>query len=162
MLNWIKQKLSNTWNWTKRQTKKIIWFIFGITIIGATGATQLNLINSEPIKFPLTANTLTEKLEYAYASQEKLRLEHNEMGRQYREGIITKTEWKTYLDVEFDPLNRELSYFIGPNREKVMKELLNVTSTDPKDEIQQDVIHDFKEQFKQSKKWKINTANLLK
>ena len=36
---------------------------------------------------------------------ELLRLEHNEMGRKFREGLITSGEWENYQDADFLPRN---------------------------------------------------------
>ena len=44
-----------------------------------------------------------ERLILLIREEEQLRLEHNEIGRQYREGKITKEEWLEYLKTVFNP-----------------------------------------------------------
>ena len=112
------------------------------------------------IIFPSNCKSNRDRFEFAYAAQEKLRLEHNEMGRRFREKEITKEEWEKYLDNNFNPKNRELSYFIAPNREAVLKQIIGVSEIDYKDELQIKKISDTKELFKKSTRFDIDLDNL--
>ena len=57
----------------------------------------------EKLKYPVSATTTNEKLEFCYIAQEKLRLEHNAKGKDHKDGKISDAEWKAYLKNEFDP-----------------------------------------------------------
>lgn len=50
------------------------------------------------LKLPAEAVTAKDKIEFCYQAQEALRLEHNEKGRQFREGEITEAEWLAYKE----------------------------------------------------------------
>ena len=154
-MSWLQNKLN--------RIRLIILVLIGVSI----GFVANQIFQEEPtlsglIDFPITANTLSEKFEYAYAAQEKLRLEHNVMGAKFRNGVITKNEWEDYLEIDFNPLNNKLSYFIAPNREAVMKELLATSTIDYQNELQQTQIYLLKQQFKKSTRWTIDTKALLK
>ena len=57
----------------------------------------------EKIKYPVLCNTYQQKVTFCYEAKEKLRLEHNAKGKDYRDGKITEKAWKEYLDNEFLP-----------------------------------------------------------
>ena len=85
----------------------IVAVVLGI-LLTATGAQAQ--IAVEKLKYPVTAITTQDKLEFCYIAQEKLRLEHNAKGKDYREGKITKAEWNEYLSIIFNP---KLDLIIG-------------------------------------------------
>ena len=103
------------------------------------------------------------KLEFLYCAQEKLRLEHNEMGKKFREKKITEKQWKNYLKI-FGSKNYELSCEIAPIRDEVIKKELNLDKLFSLDmaemgEISNKIIQK-KQEFKQSTKWKVDLNNL--
>lgn len=107
------------------------------------------------IKYPVTINTNEEKREFLYRSREKLRLEHNEKGRQFREEEISESQWLAYK-ATFSPKNMALSEAIAPlQHEKVLSnggyDRLNTNFS-------------FKEQYKKSTKHDsvINLGDLVK
>lgn len=55
----------------------------------------------EKIEYPITATTNIEKMEFCYLAQEKLRLEHNAKGKDFRDGKITQEQWDDYVNNEF-------------------------------------------------------------
>ena len=59
-----------------------------------------------------------EKLSYLYRTQELLRLEHNEKGKDFRDGKITKKVFRDYQSKDFEPrLEKVLS-----KRNKILEE----------------------------------------
>ena len=68
-------------------------------------------------KYPLNCNTPAEKIEYWYRAEELLRLEHNEMGKKFREGKIFQAEWDRYQKEDFEPRNIKIHQGINENRE---------------------------------------------
>ena len=54
------------------------------------------------LKYPVNCTVDVDKLVFCLIAQEKLRLEHNAKGKDFREGKITETEWKSYLKNTFD------------------------------------------------------------
>lgn len=50
----------------------------------------------------------TDRTAFFYRAQEKLRLEHNRMGKEFREGKITQEEWDAYRRNEFEPTSDEI------------------------------------------------------
>ena len=140
----------------KKHFNKIL-VILGL--IGTASLTQINLVDS-PINYPLLANTPTEKVEYAYASQEKLRLEHNEMGRQFREKEITEQEWNNYKETDFNPKSQIISEEIGKYRDDIMRNLLGVQELNAMNATQTDFINQKKSEFKGSIKWIIDNDNI--
>lgn len=75
---------------------------------------------SEPVKtavtYPVDAVTPNDKIEYGYAAQEALRLEHNAKGADFKNGIITQKEWADYLLI-FDEKQLLISKSILVERE---------------------------------------------
>lgn len=53
------------------------------------------------MNYPQSAQTDLDKLEFAYAAQEKLRAEHNSKGADFRNGVITEDEFRGYLRDRF-------------------------------------------------------------
>ena len=49
-----------------------------------------------------------DRTAFFYRAQEKLREEHNRMGKKFREGKITQEEWQRYLAEEFEPTSDEI------------------------------------------------------
>lgn len=74
-------------------------------------------IAKQPIKYPGDCLTPSEKTEFCYRAQELLRLEHNIMGKKYKEGEITEIEWKEFLEDKFEPLSQKICEGININRE---------------------------------------------
>ncbi|MCK5581953.1 MAG: hypothetical protein KAJ18_11855, partial [Candidatus Omnitrophica bacterium] len=68
------------------------------------------------IKYPQDAINKHDKTEFAYIAQEKLRLEHNAKGKDYRDGIITESQWKAYLENRFNPKQLKISEAILEQR----------------------------------------------
>lgn len=68
------------------------------------------------MKYPTSIKTDNEKLEYLYRYQEKLRLEHNEKGKDFREGRLARAAWDDYKINQFRPLNCELGELLAPLR----------------------------------------------
>jgi len=52
---------------------------------------------SKPIKFPAGVTTAAEKTAFLYRLQERMRLEHNDMGQQFRNKLISRYEWDEFL-----------------------------------------------------------------
>ena len=96
------------------------------------------------MKYPDECKTASQKLEYTYAAQEKLRLVHNIMGDWYREGIsrevwetlpyelqvrfpyaftLTAEQWKEFQGI-FLKATDKLSSSIGESREALKKSVL--------------------------------------
>lgn len=61
------------------------------------------------MKFPLTAITHRDKLEFLYIAQEKLRLDHNAKGEQFRNGEMTEQAFRDYQKNVFDVRQAKLS-----------------------------------------------------
>ncbi len=73
------------------------------------------------LTFPDVVNTPADRTEYAYRSQELLRLLHNEMGKKFRDGVISKREWNSFLTETFQPASNKISDAIGEEREKLKR-----------------------------------------
>lgn len=58
-------------------------------------------VKVEKLKYPTLATTTQDKLEFCYIAQEKLRIEHNAKGKDYRDGKISKAQWEAYLKDSF-------------------------------------------------------------
>ena len=65
------------------------------------------------MKFPPEAVTNLDKLEFAHISQEKLRLEHNLNGDNFRNRIITEAEFRDYQKNSFGPRQLKISEAIS-------------------------------------------------
>lgn len=57
------------------------------------------------MKYPSSVKTDSEKLAYLCRCHEKLNLEFNEMGQQFREGEITPAQWGQYKQGYFLKIN---------------------------------------------------------
>lgn len=55
------------------------------------------------LKFPTGCNNAEKRFGFSSRAKELVRLEHNAMGLKFREGEITKAEWRTYLADNFEP-----------------------------------------------------------
>ena len=101
------------------------------------------------IKYPTEIITNRDKLEFLYSAQEKLRLEHNEMGRKFRDGEIDSWAWEQYKN-KFSSKNYELSCQIAPIRDDVIEQILG------EDIVITNKINQEKEKFKKSVRWDID------
>ena len=63
----------------------------------------------EKLKYPVSITDYIEKMEFILIAQEKLRVEHNDMGKKFRDGDITEQEWEDYRVNVFDKRNMLLS-----------------------------------------------------
>lgn len=61
------------------------------------------------MKFPNDAVTPKDKLEFLYIAQEKLRLEHNAKGDDFRNGVITENEFRDYQKNSFGIRQQKIS-----------------------------------------------------
>lgn len=73
------------------------------------------------MKYPVTCKTSADRTEFCYRAQELLRLLHNAIGREYREGRIIKIQWEMFLDKKFEPLSQRICEGINVNRELLFK-----------------------------------------
>ena len=86
--------------------KKFIWLIL---LIPSISYAQINDVKDLIIKFPTDVISDENKIGYLYKAQEELRLLHNQKGDDFRNGIITKDEWETFLKNVFNPRQEALS-----------------------------------------------------
>lgn len=61
------------------------------------------------MRFPIAAVTSRDKLEFLYIAQEKLRLEHNAKGEQFKNGQITEQAFRDYQKNVFDVRQAKIS-----------------------------------------------------
>lgn len=73
------------------------------------------------IKLPPTAVNPPDKLEYAYSAQEKLRLVHNQKGKDFKDKKITQAEWELWKSEYFDPRSILISSLICAQKEALKK-----------------------------------------
>jgi len=66
--------------------------------------------------FPANCTTEASRLSFCYKLDEALRQEHNAKGADYRNGVITKAEWETYLTTVFEPRSKAIHAEIGKAR----------------------------------------------
>ena len=66
------------------------------------------------IKYPTSVKTEDEKLEYLCRCREKLRLEHNEKGADFRNGDISEAQWLDYKNNSYRPRSFELEQSYAP------------------------------------------------
>ena len=71
------------------------------------------------MKYPQGVSTLSDKIEFAYASQEKLRIEHNAKGDDFRSGRITKDEFESYRNGRFREKRDVITAEILPLKESM-------------------------------------------
>lgn len=128
----------------------------GVLVAGvlALGAGNVNLTPSI-FDYPLLADEDIEKLEWVYHAEEVLRLEHNEMGRQYREGIITEAQWNEYLALSFNEKSKWLGYEKATLRNNLGYSTMDTEATSSKAELKRQ--SDEKDAFKKSTRWDIKT-----
>ncbi len=117
---------------------------------------------TDKISYPVEITQDIEKLEYTYRSQEKLRLEHNEMGRKFREGKITKNEWEVYKETDFNPKSQIISEEIGLYRDDIWRDLLRVQELDARNVTHTDFIDQKKTEFKNSTTWVVDLKSIQK
>ena len=55
----------------------------------------------EKLEYPRDVKETSDKLAFCYIAQEKLRVEHNVKGKDYREGKISANDFKEYKDGRF-------------------------------------------------------------
>lgn len=164
MWNKFKTKVKNTWDWIKKKAEGFIVLITGASIVMAAGLGLEWNMGNHPINYPLTANTVLEKAEFSIAAQEKLRLEHNEMGKKFREGKITEEEWNRYLDEDFEMLNKYLGWDISVRSEELgyIDEMTVSSTTGETIQSTEKIVDSHHESFKKSKRWTINLREILK
>lgn len=128
-----------------------------LTLLTSGGALGAGTLNLEPsiFDYPLLANTPTEKLEWVYRAEEVLRLEHNEIGRQYRENILTEQQWNDYLVTSFNEKSKWLGYEKATLRDTLGYSKIDRDATSTKAEF--DRVTKEKEDFKKSTRWDIKT-----
>jgi len=68
------------------------------------------------VKMPSTTMSYEEKAEWLELLREKLRRQHNEMGRKFRERQISEVEWEKYKANVFGPRNTAISEAILAHR----------------------------------------------
>ena len=57
---------------------------------------------------PIECATSEDRTAFFYRAQELLRLEHNKIGKDFREKKITAKEWQAYLRDVFEPTSDEI------------------------------------------------------
>jgi len=88
-----------------------------------------------------------DKVKFLYRAIELLRLEHNEMGRKFREKEITEKEWEDYVMNDFRPRSAKLFEMLNPIKEK-----LGMFQIDPKTDPDNPNLK-LKEDGKKESKW---------
>ncbi len=130
-------------------------------LLGNLGGGILSL-NQDYIDYPVMAITKIDKLEYAYIAQETLRLEHNEMGAKYRNEEITEQEWNTYLKDIFKIRSEWIGGEIGIIRNELGYSLgIDYKTATKKEKDEKERQKEEEKAFKKSKRWDINTTNVL-
>jgi|APSaa5957512535_1039671.scaffolds.fasta_scaffold28984_3 hypothetical protein len=79
----------------------------------------------------LKNKTDDEKLKFLYRVSEKLRLEHNNKGKDFKDGVITKVEFNTYIKNNFLVKQKIVLREIN-----LIKDALDFFNPDKRDEIQ--------------------------
>lgn len=64
----------------------------------------------------LQGKTAPQKVRILYRIIERLRLRHNEVGDNYRNGVITEAQWKAFLEV-WEPRVQRVSHIINVIKE---------------------------------------------
>lgn len=123
-------------------------------VMGTLGVGNLNLKPSI-FQYPLLADEPIEKLEWVYKAQEVLRLEHNEMGRQYREGIIKEYQWDEYLAKSFDEKSKWLGHEASVLRTELGYTGYEILSTSTKAEAYRQ--EQEQRAFEKSTRWDVKT-----
>lgn len=65
------------------------------------------------MKIPKTLTTNQDKLKYLYRVVELLRLEHNEKGKDFREGKMSEKDFRAYQKYDFEPRNQIVFFEIN-------------------------------------------------
>lgn len=60
------------------------------------------------ITFDAECSSAGDRTEYLYRLQEKLLLEHNANGKDFRDGKITETQWRAYLADTYEPRSKRI------------------------------------------------------
>lgn len=97
----------------------------GVLVIGFCMITKIIFSDNIPVftlKIPLSITKSQDKLSYAYEIQEKLRLLHNEKGKDFREGKISEQEWKIWLKNFFNPKHFAINNVILQERDNLNKQ----------------------------------------
>lgn len=71
------------------------------------------------MKFPPNIIIDEDKIKFLYRTLELLRLEHNEMGRKFREGGMSESQFRDYQRNDFEPRNQRLFALINNLKEKL-------------------------------------------
>lgn len=109
------------------------------------------------LKFPINCVSIQDRTEYCYRAQEVLRLEHNVVGKWFREGIteaeyntlsektkavlpfkkqLTKVEWETFLAMIFEPMSSKITVDLLQNRDSLKNSTrFNLISIDDIQEV---------------------------
>lgn len=80
------------------------------------------------LKIPNTTNN--DKLKFLYRAVELLRLEHNERGKDFRDGKMSYQDWNSYVKSSFEPRNKKL--FSEINKIKEAEDMTRVYGYDEK------------------------------
>ena len=70
------------------------------------------------MKIATTLKNNKEKLSYLYRTQELLRLEHNEKGKEFRDGKMTEKVFRDYQSKDFEPRLKKVLF----ERNKILEE----------------------------------------
>jgi len=84
------------------------------------------------MNYPQAYTTIKDKLAYAHACKEKLRLEHNEQGAKYRNGTLSGWQWNSYT-ASFNVKNMEVCSEINQLKASVPQDdidALQITTID--------------------------------
>ena len=65
------------------------------------------------MKIPTTITTDQDKLKYLYRTVELLRLEHNERGKDFRDGKMSEKDFRDYQKYDFEPRNQIVFFEIN-------------------------------------------------
>lgn len=79
--------------------KKILLIIIGVLLVYSNALADVKI---EKLKYPALATTTQDKMTFCYIAQEKLRIEHNVKGEDFKDGKITEKQWKAYLKDDFN------------------------------------------------------------
>ena len=104
--------------------------------------------------YPIDCNTPAERTEYAYRSQELLRLLHNKMGEWYRDGII-KSDWDRL------PIKIQKRYLYQPRLFEEKWKDFKTSLFEPASTKIADAITTQRELLKASTKWSISNEVLV-
>ena len=93
------------------------------------------------IKYPEIIKTDTDKVDWLYRAQEKLRIEHNTMGQTLNDGGITQEQWLAYKG-EFRAKNCALCEEIAPLRTVLYEDLSDAERSAAKSASKTSTKHD--------------------